>query len=130
MTGMAKPRAAAVFGLLAALVLAFFSNLFSSLTHYANGPAPVIFDVGAHEGSFALLAVAPFPINPEQHVGPKEGKHPDDQNVHEALGDPNLGIAVVVVRVSVGVEANKASWRVLMAFAAGPETVFRMHPGL
>jgi DASS family divalent anion:Na+ symporter len=28
---------------LAALVLAFFSNLFSSLTHYANGPAPVIF---------------------------------------------------------------------------------------
>ena len=28
---------------LAALVLAFFSNLFSSLTHYANGPAPVVF---------------------------------------------------------------------------------------
>lgn len=28
---------------LAALVLAFFSNLFSSLTHYANGSAPVIF---------------------------------------------------------------------------------------
>ena len=31
---------------LAALVLAFFSNLFSSLTHYANGPAPVIFGAG------------------------------------------------------------------------------------
>ncbi len=28
---------------LAALVLAFFSNLFSSLTHYASGPAPVVF---------------------------------------------------------------------------------------
>ncbi len=28
---------------LAALVLAYFSNLFSSLTHYANGPAPVVF---------------------------------------------------------------------------------------
>jgi len=32
--------------LLAALVLAFFSNLFSSLTHYANGPAPVVFGTG------------------------------------------------------------------------------------
>jgi len=31
---------------LAALVLAFFSNLFSSLTHYANGPAPVVFGAG------------------------------------------------------------------------------------
>jgi len=31
---------------LAALVLAFFSNLFSSLTHYANGPAPVVFGTG------------------------------------------------------------------------------------
>ncbi len=28
---------------LAALVLAYFSNLFSGLTHYANGPAPVVF---------------------------------------------------------------------------------------
>lgn len=32
--------------LLAALVLAFFSNLFSSLTHYATGPAPVYFGTG------------------------------------------------------------------------------------
>jgi len=31
---------------LAALVLAYFSNLFSSLTHYANGPAPVVFGTG------------------------------------------------------------------------------------
>lgn len=31
---------------LAALALAFFSNLFSSLTHYANGPAPVVFGTG------------------------------------------------------------------------------------
>lgn len=31
---------------LAALVLAFFGNLFSSLTHYANGPAPVVFGTG------------------------------------------------------------------------------------
>lgn len=31
---------------LAAMVLAFFSNLFSSLTHYANGPAPVVFGTG------------------------------------------------------------------------------------
>jgi DASS family divalent anion:Na+ symporter len=28
---------------LAAQAVALFSNLFSSLTHYANGPAPVIF---------------------------------------------------------------------------------------
>ena len=30
----------------AALVLAFFSNLFSTLTHYANGPAPVLYGAG------------------------------------------------------------------------------------
>jgi DASS family divalent anion:Na+ symporter len=29
--------------MLAALVLAFFSNLFSSMTHYGTGPAPVLF---------------------------------------------------------------------------------------
>lgn len=32
--------------LLAALVLAFFSNLFGGLTHYGNGPAPVLFGAG------------------------------------------------------------------------------------
>jgi DASS family divalent anion:Na+ symporter len=32
--------------LLAALVLGFFSNLFSSMTHYSNGPAPVFFGAG------------------------------------------------------------------------------------
>jgi DASS family divalent anion:Na+ symporter len=32
--------------LLAALVLGFFSNLFSSMTHYATGPAPVLFGAG------------------------------------------------------------------------------------
>jgi DASS family divalent anion:Na+ symporter len=32
--------------LLAALVLAFFSNLFSSTTHYGTGPAPVFFGAG------------------------------------------------------------------------------------
>ena len=31
---------------LAALVLAFFSNLFSGLTHYGTGPAPVLFGSG------------------------------------------------------------------------------------
>ncbi|UCH61966.1 MAG: anion permease [Fidelibacterota bacterium] len=31
---------------LAALVLAFFSNLFSSMTHYGTGPAPVLFGSG------------------------------------------------------------------------------------
>jgi divalent anion:Na+ symporter, DASS family len=31
---------------LAALVLAFFSNLFSSMTHYGTGPAPVYFGYG------------------------------------------------------------------------------------
>jgi DASS family divalent anion:Na+ symporter len=31
---------------LAALVLAFFSNLFSSMTHYGTGPAPVLFKAG------------------------------------------------------------------------------------
>lgn len=30
----------------AALVLGFFSNLFASLTHYASGPAPVLFGAG------------------------------------------------------------------------------------
>ena len=33
-------------GVLAALVLAFFSNLFSSMTHYGTGPAPVFFGAG------------------------------------------------------------------------------------
>jgi DASS family divalent anion:Na+ symporter len=32
--------------LLAALVLGFFSNLFSSITHYSTGPAPVLFGAG------------------------------------------------------------------------------------
>ena len=32
--------------LLAGLVLAFFSNLFSSMTHYGTGPAPVLFGAG------------------------------------------------------------------------------------
>jgi DASS family divalent anion:Na+ symporter len=32
--------------MLAALVLAFFSNLFSSMTHYGTGPAPVMFGAG------------------------------------------------------------------------------------
>ena len=32
--------------ILAALVLAFFSNLFSSMTHYGTGPAPVLFGAG------------------------------------------------------------------------------------
>ena len=32
--------------MLAALVLAFFSNLFSSMTHYGTGPAPVFFGSG------------------------------------------------------------------------------------
>ena len=31
---------------LAALVLGFFSNLFSSMTHYGTGPAPVLFGAG------------------------------------------------------------------------------------
>jgi DASS family divalent anion:Na+ symporter len=32
--------------MLAALVLGFFSNLFSSMTHYSTGPAPVLFGSG------------------------------------------------------------------------------------
>ncbi len=32
--------------MLAALVLGFFSNLFSSLTHYGTGPAPILFGSG------------------------------------------------------------------------------------
>ena len=32
--------------LLAALVLGYFSNLFSSMTHYGTGPAPVLFGAG------------------------------------------------------------------------------------
>lgn len=32
--------------MLAALVLAFFSNLFSSMTHYGTGPAPVLYGAG------------------------------------------------------------------------------------
>ena len=32
--------------LLAALLLAFFSNLFASLTHYGTAPAPILFGSG------------------------------------------------------------------------------------
>ena len=31
---------------LAALILAFFSNLFGGLTHYGSGPAPILFGTG------------------------------------------------------------------------------------
>jgi len=37
--------------ILAALVLGFFSNLFSSMTHYGTGPAPVLFGAGYVEVS-------------------------------------------------------------------------------
>ncbi|MCJ7629101.1 MAG: anion permease [Longimicrobiales bacterium] len=37
--------------LLAALMLGFFSNLFSSMTHYGTGPAPVLFGAGYVEVS-------------------------------------------------------------------------------
>ncbi|MFD1421725.1 anion permease [Lactiplantibacillus songbeiensis] len=33
-------------GLLAALMLGFFGNLFASTTHYSNGPAPILFGSG------------------------------------------------------------------------------------
>jgi DASS family divalent anion:Na+ symporter len=50
-SGMYAPflGAALVIGtppVLAALVLGFFSNLFSSMTHYGTGPAPVLFGAG------------------------------------------------------------------------------------
>ena len=45
-TFLAVAIAAGAPPLLAALVLAFFSNLFGGLTHYGNGPAPVLFGAG------------------------------------------------------------------------------------
>ena len=42
----AVPGALGTPPVLAALVLAFFSNLFSSMTHYGTGPAPVLFGSG------------------------------------------------------------------------------------
>ncbi|MDA2930768.1 anion permease [Acidobacteria bacterium AH-259-O06] len=49
--------------LLAALVLGFFSNLFSSMTHYGTGPAPIFFgsgyvELGAWWKLGALISVA------------------------------------------------------------------------
>lgn len=37
--------------ILTAPVLAYFSNLFSSMTHYGTGPAPVLFGTGYVEMS-------------------------------------------------------------------------------
>ncbi len=53
--------------MLAALVMAFFSNLFSSMTHYGTGPAPVYFGFGYVEmGDWWKNG---FVISPEQlHV--------------------------------------------------------------
>ncbi len=53
--------------LLAALVLAFFSNLFSSMTHYGTGPAPVMFgsgyvDVGTWWKLGAIISVVNIAI--------------------------------------------------------------------
>ena len=50
--------------LLAALVLGFASNLFSSLTHYGSGPAPVLFGSGYVElGTWWKLGVVTSVIN-------------------------------------------------------------------
>jgi divalent anion:Na+ symporter, DASS family len=50
--------------LLAALVLGFLSNLFSSLTHYGSGPAPVIFGAGYVElGTWWKLGALTGAIN-------------------------------------------------------------------
>ncbi|MEN9654594.1 MAG: putative malate transporter yflS [Chlamydiota bacterium] len=51
----------------AALVLAFFSNLFGALTHYGSGPAPILFSTGYHTvGSWwkmgALTSFVTIPI--------------------------------------------------------------------
>ena len=50
--------------LLAALVLGFASNLFSSLTHYGSGPAPVLFGSGYVElGTWWKLGALTSVIN-------------------------------------------------------------------
>jgi len=50
--------------MLAALVLAFFSNLFSSMTHYGTGPAPVLFGAGYVEvGDWWRLGLVASVVN-------------------------------------------------------------------
>ncbi|NJD21009.1 MAG: anion permease [Gemmatimonadetes bacterium] len=50
--------------MLAALVLAFFSNLFSSMTHYGTGPAPIFFGAGYVEvGEWWKLGLAVSVVN-------------------------------------------------------------------
>ena len=54
---------------LAALVLAFFSNLFAGMTHYGMGPAPVLFSTGYVEiGTWwrmgLLVSLVNIVINP------------------------------------------------------------------
>ena len=65
--------------MLAALVLAFFSNLFSSMTHYGTGPAPVLFGSGYVEmGAWWKLGAIISVINILQccpgKVAPTDGK--------------------------------------------------------
>lgn len=43
---LAVAVSAGVPGMLAALMLGFFGNLFGSTTHYANGPAPILYGAG------------------------------------------------------------------------------------
>ncbi|CUS26342.1 di- and tricarboxylate transporter [Paucilactobacillus oligofermentans DSM 15707 = LMG 22743] len=43
---LAVAISAGVPGMLAALMLGFFGNLFASTTHYANGPAPILYGAG------------------------------------------------------------------------------------
>ena len=73
--------------------------------------------------ALALLAVAPLPIDPEQHVGPEEQKDPENQHIHESLGDPHLREALVIVHVAVGMEAQVALGGVLVTLTAGLQAV-------
>ncbi|MED0679858.1 anion permease [Aneurinibacillus thermoaerophilus] len=51
-------------GMFAALMLAFFSNLFGSITHYGFGPAPILFGPGyVSEGKWWAIGLAISIIN-------------------------------------------------------------------
>ncbi len=73
--------------------------------------------------ALALPTLAPLAVDPQQHVCPEEDEDADDQDLHEAGGDPHLGIVFVIIGIAVGMEAKEPLGRAFMTLSTGLQTV-------
>ena len=78
---------------------------------------------------FASLTVLVLPIEPQQRVRPEERKHGQQERGHEFRCNPQLRIALEILRVAVRLERDKTCSRALMALLAGLKAVVRIHRG-